>query len=250
MTRRLSVFITLLLSCTVAWAADPPEGMVLIPGGEFTMGRPGAEGEYQAHPVRIDSFLIDTHEVTNAQYHTFCLATGRSLPFFWDTEGFRCSLAYPDHPVCGVTLGDAAAFAEWAGKRLPTEAEWEFAARGGLQGLDLDRQGELSPAIANYKDSGLGGTAAVGCYPPNPFGLYDMLGNVREWVTDRFAFGYYAESPVDNPTGPQKGRYRVVKGGGWFSGPGCINVTERNGLSPQWVDFAVGFRCAKNPGSS
>ncbi len=212
------------------------------------MGKKDKSVEYTAHRVDLDAFFIDIHEVTNAQYHAFCEATGRKLPFFWEKDGFRCSLEFSDHPVIGVNRGDAEAYAAWVGRRLPTEAEWERAARGGLEDLDLDRDAELSPELANYKSSDTGGTVPVMSYEPNAYGLYDTVGNVREWVSDRYRYDYFARSPVDNPRGPEEGSLGVVKGGGWFSGPGCQPVWVRNGLATNWGDFNVGFRCARDAG--
>ena len=249
---------TMLLSCAtapqpVSNGSEPPGGLILIPGGEFLMGKDG-EGDCEpAHVVRIDSFYMDKCEVTNAQYARFCAATGHPLPEFWDMEEFHCGADFPDHPVVGVSWRDARAYAAWAGKRLPTEAEWEYAARGGLVGMDYPCGPEIEPAAANYfiRDAAQlalykGGTVPVGGYPPNGHGLHDMAGNVVEWVADCYDREYYKESPADNPAGPEKGRFRVIRGGGWHSGPYCNRVYYRNALPGQWLDFNVGFRCARD----
>lgn len=220
------------------------EEMVLIPGGEFLMGSAGEGDHSPVHTVRIDSFYIDRLEVTNADYHAFCLETGRGLPEFWGMDSFRSGPAYPDHPVVGVSWFGAAAYAEWAGKRLPTEAEWEYAARGGLSGAAYPNGDELDPSDANYTKSERGGPVAVGSYPPNGFGLHDVAGNVVEWVADWYSPDYYAVSPGANPAGPDDGKFRVIRGGGWHSGPGCNRVFFRNALPPNWLDMNVGFRCA------
>jgi sulfatase modifying factor 1 len=146
-----------------------------------------------------------------------------------------------------VSWGDAQEYAEWCGKRLPTEAEWEYAGRGGLIGMNYPNGDTIDSTAANYfiKDA-VKGTVPVGSYPPNGFGLYDMAGNVVEWVSDYYDWDYYGVSPYENPQGPEKGKFRVIRGGGWHSGPYCNRVHFRSGLRGNWVDFNVGFRCVKN----
>jgi len=221
--------------------------MVLIPGGEFLMGKDGKGDHSLAHKVYIDSFYIDKYEVTNNDYLKFCKETERKLPEFWEMEKFNSGGDFPDHPVVGINWRDAKAYAEWAGKRLPTEAEWEYAARGGLVGMNYPNGDSLDSASANYSLKGVvKGTLPVGSCPPNGYGLCDMAGNVGEWVSDYYDENYYQESPYDNPKGPEKGKFKVFRGGGWHSGPSCIRVYYRNALPKNWVDFAVGFRCAKD----
>jgi formylglycine-generating enzyme required for sulfatase activity len=230
-------------------------GMVLIPAGEFVMGKDEEEGETAdhspAHRVHIDAFHLDRHEVTNAQYLEFCEQTDARLPEFWGMEPMRSGPDFPDHPVVGVSWSEARQYAEWAGKRLPTEAEWEYAARGGLAGADYPFGDELQPTAANYwqwdelRSTG-NGLMPVGSYPPNGYGLYDMAGNVTEWVADAYHADYYVDSPAKNPPGPEGEKFFVIRGGGWHSGPGCIRVYFRNALPGNWRDFNVGFRCAKD----
>jgi formylglycine-generating enzyme required for sulfatase activity len=220
--------------------------MVPVPAGSFLMGSEGDADHSPAHAVWIDSFSIDRFEVTNAEYHAFCLDTGRGLPEFWGMDAFRSGPSYPDHPVVGVSWYDASAYAEWAGKRLPTEAEWEYAARGGLEGAAYPNGDTLTPSDANYTKSERAGVVAVGSYPPNGYGLHDAAGNVVEWVADWYAPDYYAASPESCPAGPEDGKFRVIRGGGWHSGPGCNRVFFRNALPPNWRDLNVGFRCARD----
>lgn len=229
------------------------ETLVLIPGGEFLMGSGSDRDHSPVHRVCISPFLMEKHEVTNARYLEFCQATGHRLPAFWGKDGFRSGPDYPDHPVVGVSWHDAADFAAWSGQRLPTEAEWEYAARGGLVGKDYPNGDTLGPSEGNFSRSGKGGPVAVGSYPANGYSLRDMQGNVVEWVWDYYDAGYYASSPTLNPRSPEPVasrpepvRFRVIRGGGWHSGPYCNRVYYRNALPANWVDFNVGFRCAKD----
>jgi iron(II)-dependent oxidoreductase len=252
----MALIVSVLVTFGISSGADSTEDsghqdidvteMCLIPGGEFTMGSAGNSGELMPHTVYVSSFKIDKYEVTNARYYAFCIATDRSLPAFWDIERFKSSIEYPDHPVLGVSHRDAQAYAEWCGKRLPTEAEWEYAARGGLEGKEFDRGDEFEVENSNTSKSENNSPAAVGSYLPNGYGIHDMVGNVREWVADYYAIDYFANSPRENPQGPEESRWRVVRGGGWHSGPSCNKVVVRNCLKPSWVDINVGFRCAQD----
>ncbi len=220
--------------------------IVLIPSGEFLMGADSDKDYSPAHKVIIPSFCMDKYQVTNTQYRKFCDATNHRLPDFWEMTGFRNGPDYPNHPVVGVNWYDATEYAAWCDKRLPTEAEWEYAARGGLEEKTFVIGDILKPTDGNYNKSGKGGPVSVGSYPANGFGLYDMQGNVVEWVGDVYASDYYSSSPLGNPQGPDAGRFRVIRGGGWHSGPTCNRVYYRNALPQGWVDFNVGFRCAKD----
>ncbi len=228
-----------------------PAEQVLIPAGTFVMGKNGDGDHNPAHTVYVDSFYLDKYEVTNDQYHKFVKETGARLPEFWGMEKYCSGADFPNHPVIGVSWPEAVAYAKWAGKRLPTEAEWEYSARGGAVEKNYPHGDKLTPTDANYwrwdtlAPSG-GGILQVGKYPPNGFGLYDMAGNVVEWVADVYDDEYYKSSPSKNPTGPKKGRFRVIRGGGWHSGPSCNSVYYRNALPNQWRDFNVGFRCARD----
>jgi len=222
---------------------------ILIPGGNFLMGK-DSEKSYDfspAHTVHIDSFYIDKYEVTNSEYKAFCEATGYRLPEFWNTDAFRCGDNYPDFPVVGINWYDAMRYAEWAGKRLPTEAEWEYAARGGLIDRDYPT-GDTLGRIEERKEQGnwMNRIVEVGLFNPNGFDLHDMDGNAWEWVADNYNEQYYKNSPINNPSGPMEGNNKVIRGGSWHSGPMCKKVYFRKGLPPNWVDFAVGFRCAKD----
>lgn len=226
-------------------------GMALIPGGEFFIGKEGAGDGSPRHAVVVDSFYIDVHEVTNADYAQFCRATNHPLPEFWGMAAFHSGDEFANFPVVGVSWFDAKAFAEWAGKRLPTEAEWEIAARGGLLDMNFPNGNDIDTSRANITVNGQRiGARPVGCYSANNYGLYDMAGNVVEWVADCYGENYYQSSQRENPTGPTGGRFKVIRGGGWHSGPSCNQVFYRNALPANWVDIAVGFRCAKSVSTS
>jgi formylglycine-generating enzyme required for sulfatase activity len=228
--------------------AAPPEGMVSIPAGEFVMGKDGAASDdfSPAHKVQLRAFFLDVHEVTNAMYLRFCRETGHALPEFWGMDAFHSGPSFPEHPVTGVSWADAAAYAKWAGKRLPTEAEWEYAARGGQAGLEFPGGDTLTDKDANINGSSRKGTAPVCSYPRSRFGLCDMAGNVNEWMADAYSADYYKSSPALDPHGPAATRFRVIRGGGWHSGVSCNRVYYRNALPANWLDFNVGFRCAKD----
>jgi formylglycine-generating enzyme required for sulfatase activity len=147
-----------------------------------------------------------------------------------------------------VSWADAVAFAKWSGKRLPTEAEWEFAARGGLIRKNYPNGDEMDSTLANYYGT-YGHVLEAGSFPANAYGLHDMAGNVVEWVNDFYDKDYYLESPVENPRGPLYGKRRVIRGGGWRSGKGCNSCWFRQSLRPYWVDMNVGFRCASDRAS-
>lgn len=223
--------------------------MVFIPGGEFMMGKEAGKDQRfinnQSHKVHVNSFYLEKYEVTNARYYEFCQATNHRLPEFWGMDVFRSSMNYPDHPVTGVTWADAKAFADWKGLRLPTEAEWEYAARGGLEGMVFPNGNDMDSSMANYYNT-QGHPLKVGSYPANGYGLFDMSGNVLEWVWDFYDKDYYLESPYDNPQGPLYGEQRCIRGGGWRSGKSCVSVHFRQSLRTYWVDFNVGFRCARD----
>ena len=219
--------------------------MVLIPAGSFEMGD-HLDGMSNApvHRVELDAFYMDVHEVTVGQFREFVNQSGYSYNKWNDVA--RNSPG-DDYPMVEVTWNDATAYCEWAGKRLPTEAEWEYAARGGLIGKRYPWGDELTHDNANY--DGLGGKdkwdkcAPVGSFAANGYGLYDMVGNVWEWCSDWYGVGYYATSPVKNPTGPDTGQYRVLRGGSWNYNPGLLRVAYRHFDFPTSSINYYGFRC-------
>jgi formylglycine-generating enzyme len=247
---KLSISIILILLCSLIGKAQqitPDTAMQLIPAGEFIMGSNGQGDFSPAHTVYVDSFYIDKYEVTNAEYFRFCQSTSHQLPEFWGMDKFKSGPEFPDYPVTGINWYDAVKYAEWEGKRLPTEAEWEYAARGGLKNKMFPNGDRIDTTLANITFRGLRtAPVQVGCYSPNGYGIYDMAGNVTEWVMDWYESDYYSKAGRQNPQGPVMGKFKVIRGGGWHSGPSCIKVYYRNALPSNWVDFNVGFRCVKD----
>jgi formylglycine-generating enzyme required for sulfatase activity/uncharacterized caspase-like protein len=212
--------------------------MVLVPAGEFTMGSNEYDDEKPPRRVYLDAFHIDKYEVTNALYRRFVSATSRGAPGYWNDARFNGD----PQPVVGVSWHDAAAYCGWAGKRLPTEAEWEKAARG----TDGRRYPWGEQWDASRANSG-GKPVSVGSYPGgvSPYGAHDMAGNVWEWVADWYEAAYYQRSPERNPKGPDSGQYRVVRGGSWDFSPIGLRASYRNYGTPDRRFSLVGFRCAR-----
>ncbi|MFA9392034.1 MAG: formylglycine-generating enzyme family protein [Prolixibacteraceae bacterium] len=244
------IFLTVLLMATTCLENfGQEEQMILIPGGEFIMGNDMANGLgfSPAHSVKLDSFYMDQCETTNREYLKFCVETGHKLPEFWNTEIFRSGEKFLNYPVVGVNYWDAKKYAQWAQKRLPTEAEWEYAARGSLEGNDFPNGNEWTQIKAKQDSTSWKNLIdPVGSYAPNAYGLFDMGGNVWEWVADRYSEQYYAISEFENPQGPELGENRVIRSGSWHSGSMCKKVFYRKGLISSWCDFAVGFRCVRD----
>ncbi len=194
--------------------------MVSIPSGCFDMGDAFAEGwpdELPVHNVCLSAFEMDIHEITNAEYAECVADAGCTAPRSSNSYSrgtYYGDPAYDDYPVIWMEWHQVEEYCAWAGKRLPTEAEWEYAARGGLAGKRYPWGDTISSADANY-DFNLGDTSAVESYAPNGYGLYDMAGNVWEWVADWFSEDFYSVSPTDDPTGPASGAAPVRRGGSW-----------------------------------
>ena len=261
---------------------EPPEGMVLIPAGTFEMGSEDEEAgdrEKPVHTVHLDAFYMDVYEVTNAQFKAFVDANpdwqkdridGRfhngAYLNLWDGTDYPAGKA--DHPVLAVSWYAAMAYAEWAGKRLPTEAEWEYAARGGLAGKKYPWGDTMTLADANYSEydenwnriGGIGDTTPVGQYAANGYGLYDIAGNVSEWCLDLDDSDFYAEShdsrnPIaggksiqwlrENFTSIPTDSRRVPRGGSWFNSTRFLRVTTRISNWPRETRGFYGFRCAR-----
>jgi formylglycine-generating enzyme required for sulfatase activity len=224
--------------------------MVLIPSGEFMMGSSAASDERPAHRVFLDAYYIDAFEVTNARYAKFLEAVvTQKQPHQWNTVKLSEDGA---RPVIGVNWFEAESYCKWTGRRLPTEAEWEKAARG-TDGRKYP-WGDEDPheGVANFGRccgwKGFGLLSPVGAYQPgiSPYGVFDMAGNVWEWVSDWYDAQYYKTSPTQNPTGPIAGREKVMRGGSWSNRAGDIRATIRDKVAPTYRNYSIGFRCATN----
>ena len=191
----------------------------------------------------MDAFEIDRYEVTNAQYGRFVRATGHEAPATWGGETYPGGLAA--YPVTSVLWEDADAYCDWAGKRLPTEAEWEKAARG-VSGQTYPWGDTWDPARANTAASGAGEPVPVGAYPTgaSPYGGLDMAGNVWEWVADYYDRDYYSVAPDRNPTGPTAVLDHGLRGGAFDSDPDQARCSFRNSSHSARPNPRVGFRCA------
>jgi formylglycine-generating enzyme required for sulfatase activity len=236
------------------------EGMVLIPAGSFQMGSDdGDSDEKPVHTIQISSFYMDKYEVTNAEYKKCVDAGSCRAPLSVESYSRRSYYGdrwYHNHPVIYVDWNQAKAYCEWSGGRLPTEAEWEYAARGGIEGKNYPNGDNINCGDANYCRSsycddckGYGGkdddTHPVGSYAANGYGLYDMAGNVWEWVSDWYDENYYKNSPPRDPQGPSNGKYRVVRGGSWLPSTYGVRVSSRaRSVTTHWYD-GLGFRCAR-----
>lgn len=264
---------------------ESKDGMILIPAGTFEMGaKDGMEFESPVHTVKISAFWMDEHEVTVAEFTKFVEATGyktEAEKFGWSgvfdveqggwvksdganwrhPEG-KNSEAKPDEPVCQISWNDAVEYAKWAGKRLPTEAEFEYAARGGLLQKKYSWGDELRPngkTVANWWqgtfpekntiEDGFLRRASVKSFQPNGFGLYDMAGNVWEWTNDWYSDDYYKKSPAENPKGAENGKEKSIRGGSWMCSENyCSNyrVAGRSHSTPDSGLNNLGFRCVKD----
>jgi serine/threonine-protein kinase len=229
--------------------------LVYIPAGTFQMGsESGAADERPVHWVTLSAFWMDQTEVTNAMY-ALCVAAGDCSPPGHTSSYTRGSYygnsSYADYPVIYVDWYQASAYCAWAGRRLPTEAEWEYAARGGLERAAYP-WGDESPVCttgaengAQYWDCSPDDTIAVGSFSPNGYGLYDMAGNVAEWAADWY--GPYSSAAAENPSGPASGVGRVLRGGSWDDNGNSLRVSFRSWYYPVSSNSNGGFRCARSP---
>jgi formylglycine-generating enzyme required for sulfatase activity len=227
--------------------------LVYVPAGQFIMGSADSDSdanpeEKPEHTVFLDAYSIDLTDVTNAMFAK-CVLAGNcqapSPPRSQTRDSYYGNASFANHPVINVSWNDASAYCVWAGRRLPTEAEWEKAARG-TDGRKYP-WGNTAPWQMRLNFSGLvGDTSAVGNYPAgaSPYGVLDMAGNVRQWVADWYSATYYASSPDRNPAGPASGTARVLRGGSWFTGASGVRAAIRARYYPDYRDYLTGFRCA------
>ena len=238
----------------------PP--MELIPQGTFRMGDCN-DGGFHAHEIPIhsvytDAYYIGKYEITFEEYGAFCIVTGRNFP---SDEGWGRG----QRPAININWNDAVAYCNWLsdqagferaydsgsniniikkGFRLPTEAEWEKAARGGLVDTRYTWGNIADTSMANYRSFK---TEQIGQYLNNNYNLYDMAGNIQEWVSDWYDSNYYNYSPSNNPVGPTNGSYKIVRGGAWLDDYYCIRISNRVYAYPIEQNSTFGFRIARTP---
>jgi formylglycine-generating enzyme required for sulfatase activity len=271
----------------------PKDGMTMlyVPAGEFEMGSTSGDGdEKPMHTVYLDAYWMDETEVTNGMFVEFLndnlgiiSVSGEAVNYDgkqiydlvctgcagwtdrieWNGSRFSVISGYADHPAALVTWYGAQGYCDWAGVRMPTEAEWEKAARGTDgrmypwgDGFDCKRGNfDDETSIDDYVVPGGAGcdgydrTSPVGSFASgkSPYGLYDMAGNVLEWVADWYDSGYYANSPSRNPSGPSSGEYRVLRGGSWYGFGVDVRSAVRVRNDPSFAFFLAGFRCSRSP---
>jgi formylglycine-generating enzyme required for sulfatase activity len=276
-TLLLAILVLALIACKLISFEDlDPTAtplMVLIPAGEFQMGLDAdhAMSECQkfrsdcvydwytnaepVHTVSLDAFYIDVYEVTNARYAE-CVDSGHCNPPPVTGSATRDSYygdpSFANYPAIHIDWPNAQAYCEWRGGSLPTEAQWEKAASGGLAGA-LYPWGDETPtckranASLESDDCKAMDTKKVGSYGANGYGLYDMSGNVEEWVFDYWLENFYTTSPFENPVGPALGAARVLRGGSWYNREDALRVAFRDWVDPSEIRNYFGFRCARNP---
>jgi len=233
--------------------STPDPLCVIVPGGEFWMGcEQGRDEEKPAHRVAVDTLKMAVFQVRNRDYALFMDSTGHPAPRYWNDPDFNT----PDQPVVAVTWFEAAKYCDWlsgaTGRRyrLPTEAEWERAARGGREGCVYPWGNEPPQSRTEYLERWGGevkGPLPVGRGTPNGFGIYDLCENVHEWCSDWFDKNYYATSPERNPRGPTTGERRSSRGGSWRHQIKASRCSARSSIPPvlEYADY--GFRVVRDP---
>lgn len=249
-TQQAQVVNTVDYSLYKTVVGDDGREMVEIPAGQFRMG--GTEGdpdEAPEHPVYLDTYYIDKTEVTQAEYQQYVNMTKRGKPFIPVFEDDISKITKPDLPAVGMSWRDAAEYCKWAGKRLPTEAEWEKAARGesrrrfpwgddlGIKRANTDGAEDGFKYLAPPRSFELG---------RSPYGVYDMTGNVAEWVADTYDEHYYGKSIYRNPQGPPDGEVKVIRGGSWRETSHGARLAKRFQAKLLRTDSTIGIRCARD----
>ncbi|HAN76805.1 MAG TPA: serine/threonine protein kinase [Bacteroidales bacterium] len=236
------------------------KGMAFVEGGVFSMGSTsGDDDEKPVHKVKLSNYYIDKYEVTNEDFCKFLNEKGNQTEggVKWlDIEDEEdCLIEYADgkykpmveyekHPVIEITWFAASSYCKWRGKRLPTEAEWEYAAKGGKKSKGFKYSGGNKPdELAWYDTNSDGETYPVGTKKPNELGVFDMSGNVWEWCADWYSSEYYKESAPENPKGPGKKEYNVLRGGSWVSIADELRPETRDYAKPFNAFYLNGFRC-------
>ena len=233
---------------TRAAQSGPVESqLVRIPAGWFQMGsESGQDNERPVHTVWVDGFLLASRQVTNSNFSQFLLATGAQPPPFWHDPNFN----HPEQPVVAVSWFEASSYCEWLSTtigshyRLPTEAEWERSARGGVEGKLFPWGDDLPQSLPDYEKRWRKGPEPVAQYVPNAFGLYDICENVHEWCRDWYQADYYAASPERNPAGPESGSRRASRGGSWRHQIKVSRCAARSSIPPEFHYADYGFRVA------
>ena len=238
--------------------------LLYVPAGEFTMGSDSNSDEQPIHKVTLDAFWIDQTEVTNKMYSS-CVEAGvceePTNAGSYSHSSYYGNAEFYDYPVIYVDWNMAKTYCEWADRRLPTEAEWEKAARG--ENANVYPWGNtFDGSLVNFcdtncsfsyadksSDDGFADVAPVGSYPngASVYGALNMAGNVREWVNDWYSETYDSSSPSSNPEGPSSGQYRALRGGSWISGDDVVRSSVRYGNGPTDSDDDIGFRCSRSP---
>ena len=218
-----------------------------IPEGWFQMGcDAGRDDEKPAHRVWVDAFELAAFQTTNAEYARFWEDTRHPPPLLWDDPSFN----NPEQPVVAVSWFDAVAYCDWLSRtfgkkyRLPTEAEWERAARGGVEGETFPWGNGAPEELPNYANRWKSGPEPVGLYAPNPYGLYNLGDNVHEWCADWYDAAYYGVSPERNPQGPLSGSRRASRGGSWRHQIKVTRTAARSSIPPEFKYADYGFRVA------
>ncbi len=247
------LFVYILLGCLLTfgghlYAQEENENddrrfdeFVFVEGGSFRMGDARGFDSKPVHDVKIKDFYIGKYEVTVAQYRKFCEATGREMPDFYPPWGGWVE----DHPMVNVSWHDAKAYAEWVGGRLPTEAEWEYASKGGKKSKGYTFSGSNDPDAVAWHNKNSDRTKPVGLKKPNELGIHDMSGNVWEWCSDWYDRKYYEKSPENSPQGPEIGRGKIRRGGSWFFVPARCGNTIRDHYTPTVKLYGMGLRVVK-----
>lgn len=237
-------------TATSVVVGDDGAPMVHVPAGDFFMGTDTGEHEDEKprHRVFLSAFFIDIYEVTVSRYARFLEVEEHEPPFLWTQA---TDVQHREKPVIGVDWYDASAYCRWAHKRLPTEAEWEKAARGPDGRIYPWGNAPPTPAHAKYGDrtaKGYEGLARVGSFAAgkSPYGVHDLAGNVWEWVADRYEATYYRAHDTRDPKGPSTGPLRILRGGSWNSEAAIIRAANRSGYVPSARRSDFGFRCARD----